>query len=50
VVGTLTITLLRIYLESNNEKNVENRLRFDKVIDISLLPRFYGPWCREKIL
>jgi len=31
-------------------KNFENRLRFDKVIDISSLPRFYVPQCRCKLL
>ena len=33
-------TLLQIYHRDKQWKNLENRLRFDKVIDVSSLPRF----------
>ena len=37
---SLIITLLEIYRGVQQWKNFENRIRFDKVIDISSLPRF----------
>ena len=48
VLGILITTLLQIYYRIFQQKK-ENRLRIDRIIAMSLLPRFYGPQCTLKL-
>jgi len=50
VVGYLITTLLQIYKGILKRKNVENQLRFDRIIAMSLSPHFFGPRYTSTIL
>jgi len=50
VVGYLITTLLQIYKGILKRKNVENQLRFDRIIAMSLWPHFFGPRYTSTIL
>ena len=43
VVRLLITTLLQIYYSIFQRKHFENPLRFERIMAMRLLPRFYGP-------
>ena len=45
LLGFLMTTLLQITTESFSEKKTENRLKFDRIMSVSLWSQFFGPLC-----